>query len=561
MRNGSETEIMNTIISDDLWVLLDRMTEKDVSISVLPDILGKYIPPIAKKLGLHMINYRIDLPESPVKGRVFIDMCPFDDGTGCGWSVESRFVTRENGLMTVTAMVDDEEGRSEFLKLAKLMFSFCGRVITIETLDNAIVTDPLTGAKNVVGLHDFMTCVVKNGNISDYALFLTNIKNFKYLNQKIGMQKGDEILFSVVKRFKETFSDEGTIFRLGADNFVIIILKDYVTSLIQFLKTHETHIGSDMNLHVSFKAGIFLAEKNSIPSDLMNYAAAAYAVAKQGHSGDFVFFEKGMLENEIKTKKIMTAFPVALRNHEFEVYYQPKVRSDDGEIVGCEALCRWVRDGKIVAPLEFIPVIERLGSIVQLDMYVLDRVCSDIKEWIGKGFEPVRTSINISRRCLAVPGFADRIRRTVDSYGIPHELIEIELTETYINDEVPLMKKFISTLKEYKFRIAIDDFGSGYSTITMLKSIEADTIKLDREFIRDISEKRPTDKIIIKNIVNLVHDLKIDIIAEGVESKEQLKLLSESGCNVIQGFYYDKPLPRTEFDERIADHKYYQNKQ
>lgn len=548
---------MNKILCDELWQLLDQMSKKETRVNDIPDLIGKYIPPIAKRIGLHMINIRVDLPDSPVKGRVFLDLCPYDDGTELGTEVERRFYTRENGLVVVTGFADDEEARDEFMKLAKLTFSFCVRLITLETLDRAVITDPLTGALNTSGMHRFIADMAKDGSITDYALFFTNIKNFKYINQKIGMKKGDEILLSLVKRFKENLGDVGKIFRLGADNFVIIVPQDYVTTLIQLLKTHEVRIGPGVNLHIYFKAGIYLVDKDFRPDDIINCATAAYAVAKSGTAGDFVFYEKNMTENEIRTKGTMTAFPEAIKKREFQVYYQPKIRSADCELVGCEALVRWIRDGRVVPPMEFIPVIERLGSIAQLDLYVLERVCENMKEWIAQGMTPVRTSVNISRRDLAVSDLAERIRDITDRHSIPHELIEIELTETYSTDEFTLMSRLIKSLNEYGFKISIDDFGSGYSTLTMLKSIKADIIKLDRAFIKDLTERSVVDKVILKNVVNMVKELNIDVIAEGVESKEQVNFLSEAGCNVIQGYYYDKPLPRADFDKRLSDREYY----
>jgi EAL domain-containing protein (putative c-di-GMP-specific phosphodiesterase class I) len=292
----------------------------------------------------------------------------------------------------------------------------------------------------------------------------------------------------------------------------------------------------------------------------MNYASTAYAAARAGKSGDFVFFEKSMLEEEIRTKSIMVAFPQALKQREFCVYYQPKVDAREKKLIGAEALCRWKREGRIVPPVEFIPAIERFGRIVQLDLYVLDRVCSDIKKWTESGITPPRVSVNISRRDLAEPELADKINAIAEKYGIPHELIEIELTETVGSDEFSMMIKLIGKLKEYGFAIAIDDFGSGYSTLTMLKSIKADIIKLDRAFIKDITPDSVSDKTIIRNVVNMVHELNIHVIAEGVETAEQLEFLIDAGCPVIQGYYFDRPLPKEEFDERLTEQEYYKKR-
>lgn len=550
--------MFDQMMSEEMWTLFETFSEKAAGPANIIELSIKAIPPVVKKIGLHSLSFKVDVPKDPVHSRNKFDYSVYDDGIEGKIQLCRVFNTNIRGTVEIYATADTQEAAEDFEKLSKLLFMLCGRVITLDTLENLLMTDVLTGAHNSIGFHKRAGMLCEKGRIDDYASFFTNIKNFKFVNQKIGMHNGDEILKMLVKRFRETFDEkENGIYRLGADNFVMLVTKELVPDLIQFLKTFDIVLPSGIVMHVYFKAGIFLADNSCDSNNVLDYAATAYAFAKTGRNGDFVFFNESMLKEELRSKSIMMTFPEALKKHEFHVYYQPKIRHCDSKLVGAEALCRWMKDGSIVPPLDFIPLIERFGSIVQLDLYVLEQVCTDIRGWIDSGIEPVRVSFNISRRDLAVPDLAEKICTIADKYSIPHELLEIELTETYISDEFTMMTKLISALSEKGFKISIDDFGSGYSTLTMLKNIRTDIIKLDRAFIKDMTAQSHSDKTIIKNVVNMVNELELEVIAEGVESREQVDFLGEVGCEIIQGFYYDKPLPKEEFDERLTDSEYY----
>ena len=552
--------MLEKMISDEMWELLDAFSDKEAGPTNIVDISMRTVPPIVKKIGLHQLSLKVDVAKDPVHGRNKYDYTIYNDGIEGKIHLNKVFNTKVNGVVEMFATADTEEAAKDFEKFAKLLFTLCGRVMTLDTLDNTVMTDMLTGASNIIGFHKKAGGYCKDGGIDDYAIFYTNIKNFKFVNQKIGMQNGDDILRLYVKRFRDNFGDtENGIFRLGADSFVLLIKKDQVPDLIQMLKTFDIVLPSGIVMHVYFRTGIFLAYKGCTSIDLMNFSSAAYAAAKSG-AGDFVFFEQKMLDEELKTKNIMVSFPEALKKKEFQVYYQPKVSSDGSKLVGAEALCRWLKDGEVISPLDFIPIIEKFGSITHLDLYVVERVCSDLKGWLDSGIQPVRISVNISRRDLSVLDLAQRICSIADKYSIPHELLEVELTETFKSDEFSKMLKLIAALRDHGFKISVDDFGSGYSTLTMLKDIKADIIKLDRAFIKDMTANSITDKIILRNVVNMVNELNIDVIAEGVESREQADFLRETGCNVIQGFYFDKPLPKEEFDKRLTDKDFYLNR-
>ncbi|MCR5123206.1 MAG: GGDEF domain-containing phosphodiesterase [Ruminococcus sp.] len=546
------------LMSKEMWGLFEAFYEKEQGPANIVELITRTVPPIARLIGLHHMNCKVDVPKDPVRGRNRFDFTAFDDGIEGKVHLCRTFSTNVNGKVEVYATADTQEASEDFDRFAKLLFMLCGRVITINTLENTMTTDMLSGASNPIGFHKKVGKYYEAGIIDDYAVFYTNIKNFKYINRKIGAQNGDDILRSYVKRFIDFFGDkENGIFRLGADKFILLIKKDQVPDLIRFLKTFDVALPSGISMHIYFNAGIFLADDSCNPNDLLNNASAAFTAAKDGKNGDFVFFEKSMLDDEIMTKSILVTFPQAIKKREFCVYYQPKIDTREKKIVGAEALCRRIQDGKVVPPMSFIPAIERFGRIIQLDLYVLDCVCSDIKGWLDSGIKPPRVSVNISRRDLAELDLAEKICAIVGRYGIPHEYIEIELTETVGSDEFSMMIQLISKLKSKNFTIAIDDFGSGYSTLTMLKSINADVIKLDRAFIKDITPASVPDKTIIRNVINMVNELNIQVIAEGVETAEQVEFLANAGCPVIQGYYFDRPLPKDEYDKRLNEPEYY----
>lgn len=547
-------------ISKDFFQMIDAMAETEVKPSQIMSELKEHTPPIAENFGLEKVAVEINIPHDMIQSEVKKHLQLFDSERNGIYKFEQKHDIRGGGTIKILGESNLSEAKEKFELYAKIAYVMFDRLLESQLLDRALVTDNLTGAKNIYGLRKFVDELKDTGNISDYAAFFANITNFKYVNQKLGMQNGDNILRSLAQRFDEEFAGEGDIFRLGSDNFIMLVKRGQAEKLTEMLKSYYVTLDSGESVHIHFKAGIYYADSDSGIKELINYSTAAYSSAKVS-GRDLVQFEPEMIEDELRTESILEAFPDALENHELKVFYQPKVRSDDLKLVGCEALCRWIKNGKIVPPMEFIPVLERYGNIAQLDLYVIEEVCRDIRGWLDAGIEPVRTSVNISRRDMALPDLAKCICEIIDKYQIDHKYIEIELTETYGSEEMSKMVKLIDDLKNYGFKISIDDFGSGYSTLTMLKSINADIIKLDRAFIKDLSSSSVSDRIIMRNVVNMVRDLSKEVIAEGTETKEQVGFLSSIGCDVIQGYYYDPPLPKEKFNERLTNDKFYSTRE
>jgi EAL domain-containing protein (putative c-di-GMP-specific phosphodiesterase class I) len=220
-------------------------------------------------------------------------------------------------------------------------------------------------------------------------------------------------------------------------------------------------------------------------------------------------------------------------------------------VIGAEALCRWIRDGQVVPPIDFIPVLERSKMVCDLDFYVLDHACRDIRNWIDKGGSPVEISTNFSRVHLNNPYLSKQIVQTIDRYEIPHELIIVELTETTSSVHSKRMSELVYKLKDEGIRTSVDDFGVGYSSMSMLRDIPFSELKIDRSFLTYTTDTRDRSAVMMKHVISMATELGMRCIAEGVETPDQIRMLKEMDCLRAQGFYFDRPLPREEFVKRL----------
>ncbi len=221
-----------------------------------------------------------------------------------------------------------------------------------------------------------------------------------------------------------------------------------------------------------------------------------------------------------------------------------------GRIVGAESLARWFCNGIVLYPTEFVPILEQEGMVASLDLYVLKKTCEFIREWIDRGIDPVQVSVNFSRRDLTYKDLAGEITRIIDGSGIDRKYIEIEVTETASEDERIMMTSFLSKLRDSNVSTAIDDFGTGYSSLSTLRDFPVSVIKIDRSFINN-DELNRSDEIVLKSIVSMAGELGINVVTEGVERPDQTELLRSVGCNVVQGFLYDNPMPKEDFEKRL----------
>ncbi|MCR5734592.1 MAG: EAL domain-containing protein [Lachnospiraceae bacterium] len=282
-----------------------------------------------------------------------------------------------------------------------------------------------------------------------------------------------------------------------------------------------------------------------------NNACAARASLADKDSSGMAFFDSRLMEEQIWEDKVRERQRSALEKEEFVVYYQPKYDPATDKLKGAEALIRWQSpEFGLVPPGRFIPIFEKNGFITQIDHYMLAHVARDQMKWLKEGKECVPVSVNVSRAHFVESDLADQIKEIVDSEGTPRKLIEIELTESAFFDDKKALISTIKKLKEYGFTVSMDDFGSGYSSLNSLKDMPLDVLKLDADFFRG-ENADDRGEIVVAETIRLAKNLKMMIVAEGVEDREQVEFLAKQGCDMIQGFIYDKPMPGEEFEQKM----------
>ena len=249
---------------------------------------------------------------------------------------------------------------------------------------------------------------------------------------------------------------------------------------------------------------------------------------------------------------VQNLFPEALEKEEFLVYYQPKVYLKDYSLAGAEALCRWYHDDELISPGSFIPVLERSKAICALDFYMLDHVCQDIRRWLDEGRDVVNVSVNLSRCHFGNRNLLNDILNVIDKHNVPHQYIELELTETAIDVNFEDLKELVFGLQNHGISVAVDDFGTGYSSLNLVRELPWDVLKIDKSFLEENKDAPEQNRVMLKHIIAMSQEMGISSIVEGVETIEQAKMLKENNCLMAQGFYFDKPLPKDVFEERLA---------
>ncbi len=431
-----------------------------------------------------------------------------------------------------------------------------------ETMDSllkkAMTTDLAVGIPNASGFMSFATQLFVKGEIGEYTGFFFNIHNFKYVNKILSHMQADEVMKIYANMLMNVVESDEIAARLGGDNFVALIRNEDAEKFIRYISNVDiTYQYENEVKKFNFGATIGGAKLADIQNagDILARTSIAYQMARQQDSGEVVYYNEEYYKVVMRQKEIIAGYQDALDNQEFVVYYQPKVNTSDKKLCGAEALVRWqTSGGKMITPMEFIPILEKNGSICKLDFYVLDKVCELLRKCSDKGMPMPRISINFSRKHVGNPELVREIVGTIDQHGVPHEYIEIELTESEDFRDYIVMAKLIDDLKKEGICTSIDDFGTGYSSLNMLKMTSIDILKIDKSFIpleEDYPDKKK-DCIMFENIAHLAKALGYLVIAEGVETQKQYEYLASVGCDIIQGFYFDKPLPEEKFLEKIV---------
>lgn len=387
----------------------------------------------------------------------------------------------------------------------------------------------------------------------------------KLINDIYGYELGDEVLDNISSNLKSYFGEEAIYGKLKSDVFILIIkLEDreqkipYLVNLIRNKIVTLSQIDSfKMNINVEASIGIYRFNDDKIDiKKAMDNADMARVKSKGLKHIEYVEFDSAMEEEIQSLMKIEQDLFLAIKNNEFVIHYQPKVDSRTGKIIGSEALIRWIHPSLgMVGPNKFIPIAERSGLINNIGRWVIQEVFVTIDNWISEGINVLPVSINLSRVELYKNDLVDFLKSMFNTYNVPKELIEIEVTETTALRDVKFISERLYEIKSLGIDISLDDFGVGNSNFINLKGIPLDVIKIDRSLIMDIVTNTKT-KFMVKAIVNLSQDLNLTVICEGVEDMEQVKVLNEMGCNLIQGYIYFKPLDEISYKRILTDRSY-----
>ncbi len=414
-----------------------------------------------------------------------------------------------------------------------------------------VTMDPMTGCRNMVGFTRAVDELLHNTEDEDYRLYKIDIYHLQTINERFGHEVGDEFIIETGRRLDELVAGKkAACGRIGGDLFALCI-RDRDMRDIPMTVNLEDFIHLPYHVpyfDVSFYAGTYLIHDRSMPLDLMmdraEYALKTVTGSFTEHKANFDGSMRTRFHHE---RYIEQKIQSSLDTDEFKIYLQPVYDAQTQEIAGAEALTRWV-DEKfgIIMPGEFIPAFEKNGFISTLDMLVLRKVCRTLRKMIDHDVQVVPVSVNISRVDISNPHLAEDITEVVDEYGLDHSLIRLEITESAFTDQEPQLKITMDRLHDQHFLILMDDFGSGYSNFNMFRNMPVDVVKLDMAFVRGIEDSK-NGQIIVRSIMEMTKELGLSMVVEGVENQKQYEFFRNLGCELIQGYYFSKPMSAEDF--------------
>lgn len=411
--------------------------------------------------------------------------------------------------------------------------------------------DKLTGLYDGVTFCRMVKNAVAEDNEKKYALILFDIEKFKIVNELYGFDFADEVLEFIAFNMRNIFKETGAVIcHFMSDFFGIFTEYDSEEDLIEMVKQISSKTSLYKNIPVSLSFGIHKIRDRSLsPRLICDYANMAKKTVKGNRIVNYAFYTEKIKNRILEDKYIENEMEYALKNGQFSMYLQPKYNISTSEIIGAEALVRWVHPKKgLIMPDKFIPLFEKNGFIVNLDKYIWEQACIEIRKWIDSGQTPVPISVNVSRVNVGNPKLIEILDSLIEKYKIDKKYLELEITETVYYDDQNHLIETLNQLKKADYTLLMDDFGSGFSSLNMLKNTPFDILKIDRNFLNETMVTDKGKKIILHTI-SLSNDIGINTVAEGVETKEQAEYLLECGCNVAQGYYYSKPVELNVFDE------------
>lgn len=426
-------------------------------------------------------------------------------------------------------------------------------------LEEMAFVDPVTLGPSRAKFEIDASTAIRQAAAGSYVLVAADIEKFKLINDAYGSEQGDRTLRYVYHIFQRHLAVGELTARITGDTFNLLLwwageerLLERLQQIVEDVNQFNHYL--EQKYYLVFTVGIYVVSEPTLHLITMqDRANVARGNSKHGHTDSFyscAFYTDVERRRLVREKEIMNRVSGALANQEFIVYLQPKVSLEKQQIAGAEALVRWEdEEHNIISPGEFIPILEKNGFIAQLDLYVFTEICRLLRKWLDEGKQPVPISVNLSRAHLRRPDFLAEFRSVCQRYQIPPQLLEMELTETLVFEDIVTLRRVMEEIHAYGFRCALDDFGSGYSSLNMLKDVPADVLKLDKAFFEQETGNRQRGNAVVESVIEMAKKLNMTTVAEGVEQLRQVEFLRAAKCDMVQGYVFSPPITISAFEK------------
>ncbi len=422
---------------------------------------------------------------------------------------------------------------------------------------NATRIDALTGLYSRNTFFEKVARIIHTQDPGYFVMGCFDIERFKVINDLYGTEKGDEVLKQLTAIFREGFETNGGICcRVMADNFAVLYPKKQFNEAILGEIRRKAELLDGSIQPITYSIGRYVVDDLELePSSMYDRAVLAKETIKGRYNEHIAVYQESMMNKILEEQTIISQMNRALKEKQFEVWYQPQFNHGTGTLIGAEALVRWNHPNQgIVAPISFIPLFEKNGFVYEVDKYVWEAACIFLKEMIDSGRTVIPISVNVSRYDMFRDDMIKVLSDLIRKYEIPAHLLRLEITESAFSKSAEQLIVAMKQLKQLGFIIEIDDFGTGYSSLSTLQNVPSDVLKLDMKFL-EVGENEEKGKYIVEFVVGMAKRVGMTVIAEGVEEREQADFLKSVGCDNIQGYLYSKPLPKAEYEKVLLLHQ------
>lgn len=475
------------------------------------------------------------------------------DQQGTFYASSAQYYENERRWLDVTAAVDENiYGERRYVISSTDITDCLGRIQ---------MTDRLTGLMTFnVFTAEALRMTTMLENTAGLFTVVINVADFVRINDEKGYELGDAILVAMADILQRCVGEDELLCRSEDSRFTALLrggdADEFNSRITALLNSIQKQVYDKLQVHIYLLVGVYdMGEDTVGVMGAIDRAITAQKTVRDRafYNESLVVYYDGVMRDSIRERRFIESHMMdALANNEFRVFYQPKVNIETGRVVGAEALVRWIRpNGDIISPGKFVPIFEENGFITEMDFAIYRQAVADIARWLRKDLDVPLISLNVSRRHLADDDFCDKFTALVNALGVPCEYIELEITESLLTENLNKLVEVVTRFKDLGYRISIDDFGSGYSSLNLITMMPFDTLKIDGGFFlrNDLTEK---NKKVITSVVSLAKSLNLETVSEGVETQNQVDFLKDLGCDMIQGFFYYKPMPGTDFEQVIS---------